>query len=152
MRNRRLPEQRVRHREHGEGYDEEADTAIRERCTSQYHRCDSTRLSQPLGYSASHGKRRSAIIHELAEYAPQQKEREKIHDETSRALHKGQRPFGEYRLSREGGCHNRRRRRRQQQGVAPKGEEDEQAESDQDTEQFESVTAHDTPFRRAGNP
>ena len=95
MRNRRLPEQRVRHREHGEGYDEEADTAIGERCTGQHHRHDRTRLSQPLGYGAGHGKRRAAIIHELAEYAPEQEEREKIHDETSRALHKGQRPFGE---------------------------------------------------------
>ena len=95
MRNRRLPEQRVRHREHGEGDDEEADTAIGERCTSQHHRHDRTRLSQPLGYRAGHGKRRTAIIHELAEYAPEQEEREKIHDETSRALHKGQGPFGE---------------------------------------------------------
>ena len=35
------------------------------------------------------------------------------------------------------------------QGEAPKGEEDEQAESDQDSEQFNDMCTHDTPPRKA---
>src|SRR5438874_656018 len=81
--------------------------------------------------------------------AAKQEKWEEIDDEAPRTLHEGQRPFGEERLSREGGGHNRRRWRCQQQRVAPKGEEDEQAESDQDAEQFDDVSAHDVAFKRA---
>ena len=52
---------------------------------------------------------------------------------------KVKRPFGEYRLSGEGSGHDRRQRRCQQQGEAPKGEEDEQAEGDQDAEQSDGM-------------
>ena len=44
---------------------------------------------------------------------------------------------------------DRRRRRGQQQGEAPKGEEDEQAEANQDTEQFDGVSAHDASLANA---
>jgi hypothetical protein len=42
MRNSRLPKQCIRHRKHGEGYDKEADAAMRERRT-----CECLRL--PIG-------------------------------------------------------------------------------------------------------
>jgi hypothetical protein len=39
----------------------------------QHHRHDHTRFSEPLGYDVGDRKRRSAIVHEFAEHATEQK-------------------------------------------------------------------------------
>ena len=101
MRNLRLPEQRVGDWKYREGDDEEADATVGEHSTSQDHRHGRARLSKSLDDAFGDRQSGAAVVHELAEYAAQQEQREEIPDEIRRGLHERQRPLGQHRLSRK---------------------------------------------------
>ncbi len=82
MRNHRLLEQRIRHREYGESYDEEADTAIGEHGTGQHHRHDRT-LFRPARAVMARAMESAAPLSSMSlpKHAAQQEERKEIPDE-----------------------------------------------------------------------
>ena len=75
---------------------------------------------------------RAAVLHELSEQGPEQKQREELRKELGPANHENLGPVREKRLSRGRGRHERRSGRKQQNAPAPIGEPDQQSKGDDD--------------------
>ena len=99
MRNRGLSEQRVGHRVQREGNNEQAHAAVREYRAREYDRHHRARCAHPLRDRARNRKRRSAVVHQLAEHGAEQEEREELDDEATGAGHQRLRPMREQRLA-----------------------------------------------------
>ena len=121
----------MRHGGQNEKCDEQADTAIGDRRPSEHNRKDRAAFSQPLRHEVGNRRDGAAVVHELREKRPKQKNGEELGEEAGSASHEALRPMGKQRFSREGCGDKCGGGREQQHAPAAIGEPDEQAEREE---------------------
>ncbi|GCC45270.1 hypothetical protein chiPu_0029230, partial [Chiloscyllium punctatum] len=133
-RNPRRAKQRLGHRHDDKERHEQADAAIGDQCTGKHDRKDDSALAQPLGHEACDRCHRAAVVHQLAEHGPEQKNRKELREKFRRAGHEGLRPAREQGLTAECRGHQPTERRQQEDTPAAERETDQQAEPDENAE------------------
>ncbi len=127
-------EQAHGHRCENEQGDKETYTAIGDDGAGQDHGEDGTSRPELLGHETRDGFDRAAILHDLAEYGAEQKQREELREELRGAAHEGLGPVRKKRLAGSQSSDQSCKWRDQQHAPAAIGQEDEQSEADEDAE------------------
>jgi len=104
----RRSEHRLCHRCDNEESNEEANAAIGDDGTGEHDGQNGAPRTQLLGHKAGDRLDRAAVLHELSEQGPEQKQREELRKELGPANHENLGPVREERLSR-GRCRHERR-------------------------------------------